>query len=106
MPLTTLLSLLVMGCALVIVFRSGNQKAAQYLAILALALGGLTISVEKGWAPIPAGWHPAITVPALAALVGLVVFVRLQEKSFALVLVFAAALEVLVATNVVNDLRG
>ena len=106
MALTTLLSLAVMGCALVLIFQSLEEKGAQYLAILALTLGALALAVQEDWIPMPSRWHPLVTLPAVAALVGLIVFVKLADKSFALVLVFAAALQVLVGTGVVNGLRG
>ena len=106
MSLTTLLTLVGMGCALVIVFRRRERKGTQILGVLALALGSLALGGERGWIPAPPSWHPAVTIPSVSVLVGLVLFVRLVEKSVALVLTFSALLQVLVATRVVDGLRG
>ncbi|HET6204061.1 MAG TPA: hypothetical protein VFI25_14820 [Planctomycetota bacterium] len=106
MALTTFLSLLVMGCALVVVFRYPYDRGAQYLGVLALALGAAAVAVERRWLPFPAAWHPRFTLPAAAVVVGLLLFIRLQERSFALLLLFGASLQALVGANLVNELRG
>ncbi|MGH7149780.1 MAG: hypothetical protein ACREIU_03730, partial [Planctomycetota bacterium] len=81
MALTTLLSLLVMGCALVLLFRGTDRsdRGGQYLAVLALACGGLAAAIEKGWLALPSAWRPGLLAAAAVMVVGFLLLVRLQE---------------------------
>ncbi len=108
MALTTLLSLLVMGCALVLLFRGTDRsdRGGQYLAVLALALGAIAAAVEAGWLPVPPAWRPRLLAAAGTVVVGFLLLVRLRDRAFAFLLVFAAALDLLVAADVVKALHG
>jgi hypothetical protein len=105
MPLTILLALVVVVAALTAVLRSGPQKSGQVLSVACLVLAALYAAVEMGWISFPAGiWRPQVLFPCAVLVLSLFVLMKIKEKSFALLMIFASGLQALVELDVVTRL--
>ena len=106
MALQTLLCFLLVGGALVIIFRSAESKMAQYLAIGIAVIGALEflhrterIRLRFG------GSNTLLILSGAAAVLSLICYVRLKEKSFAMLLITAAVLQILIELRFVRYLQ-
>ncbi len=106
MSLTLLLLLAVILLSLVILFHAQESRLAQFLAVGEVALSGFVLFLSRvhsfSWP-----WSKGDTMLLLAggmAVLGLLIFACLKEKSWAPVLIFATILHVLVRVEVVDRL--
>jgi len=106
MPLTVFLALVVMAAALTAVLRSGPQKSGQVLSVICLVLAALYVAVEEAWIPAGSSWRPGILLPSAILLLSLFVLMKMKEKSFALLMIFASGLQVLVEIGFVGRLHA
>ena len=105
MDLTSFLDYALIGASLALIFRNFEEKPSQYLAILCIVLASANL-LSRGYlsSAIPSGWHGPVTFPAIAGILALIALVRIEEKSFAVLMAFLATTQVLVATRVIDSL--
>lgn len=104
MDLFSFLSYAIMGCALIVIFRNSEDRASQFMGIFCIALSTLLLMVRADVIPFFSGWRIEIVFPAGIGVVGLIVMVRIEERSFALLMIALAALQILIATNYIQKL--
>ena len=107
MDLLTLLSLLVIGGSLVVIFRSGAEKGTQYIAIGALVVGVIELIYSWGRLTriISRLSDTGLIVFGIGALLALILYVKMKEKSFAMLLIVASALQLLVELRLIESVR-
>ncbi len=107
MDLLTFLSAMVIGASLVLIFRGQDEKGAQYIAIGTLVIGVIELIYAGGRLTrfISRLSDTGLIVFAIGAVLALILYVRMKEKSFAMVLVVASALQVLVELGVIHAIR-
>jgi hypothetical protein len=104
MSLTFLLVYTVLFCCLVTAVQNAESKPTQTIAIASIVLEIVVLLVLKDVISPPARKELAVVVPAAVAAGGLLTFFRMREKSFALLMVFAALLQFFVGVGIVDGL--
>jgi len=104
MSLTFFLIYTVLFCSLVTAVQNADSKPTQTIAIAAIVLEILVLLVLKDVISPPWRRELRIIIPAGVAGGGLLTFFRMREKSFALLMVFAALLQFFVAVGIVDGL--
>ncbi|MBI3848285.1 MAG: hypothetical protein HY292_26925 [Planctomycetes bacterium] len=107
MDLLTFLAITVIVASLIVIFRGGDEKGAQYLAIGTLVVGVIELIYAGGRLTrfVSRLSDAGLIVFCVGALLALILYVKLKEKSFAMVLVVAAALQILVELRVIESVR-
>jgi len=106
MSLKTFLAWIIVGCAAAVIVRESRDRTSQYLAIAVLAVGVLEIIHSRGrFVRFLARLQEAGTVLAFSTLVlGLVLLVRVRDRTFAGILVFAGVLLLVLDLRIVTRL--
>jgi hypothetical protein len=107
MDLLTFLAFTVIVASLIVIFRGGDEKGAQYLAIGTLVVGVIELIYASGRLTrfVSKLSDTGLVVFGVGALLAVILYVKLKEKSFAMVLVLASALQLLVELNVIESVR-
>jgi len=104
MDLVSFLHYVSIGAALIVIFRNFDERPSQYLAVICIALSALALCAAASLIPFPSSWRVEVLFPAAAGLLSLIIFVRIAEKSFALLLVALSTIQILVQTKVIQSL--
>lgn len=104
MDLFPFLSFSVIFCALVMVVNSQGARSNKVVPVILIVAQVYILLLVEGIVGVPFGstsaWRTALcTVVAIAALVD---FLRLQEKSFPLLAVYAGIVQLLVSLDVID----
>jgi hypothetical protein len=104
MGLTFFLIYTVLFCCLVTAVQNAESKPIQTIAIASIVLEILVLLVLRDVVSPPGRHELRIIVPGAVAAGGLLTFFRMREKSFALLMVFAALLQFFVGVGIVDGL--
>ena len=104
MDLASFLHYALIGAGVVVIFRNFDERTSQYLAVICVALSALVLFAGAGYIPFPSSWRVEVVFPAAEGILGLIILVRIAERSFALLIVALAALQVLIQTRVIQSL--
>ncbi|MFO0980558.1 MAG: hypothetical protein U1E76_02235 [Planctomycetota bacterium] len=104
MGLTFFLIYTVLFCSLVTAVQNSDSKPTQYVAVGGVLLEVLVLLIRKDVLDPPGRKEISLAIPALVAGGGLLTFFKMREKSFALLLVFAALLQFFVGVGIVDGL--
>ena len=104
MILFSLLNYVLIAIGLILVFRHSSDRVSQYISIASIGFSSFLILGYEELISFPSRWNLNTVLPFGLALLGLILFVRLSEKSFPLLMAFIATLQILIATEFVKDL--
>jgi uncharacterized membrane protein len=107
MDLLTFLACVVIGASLVVIFREGGERSVQYLAIATLVVGVLELIYAGGRLArfLSRLSDAGLVLFGIGVILALVLYVKMREKSFAMILVVASALQILVEFRVIESVR-
>jgi hypothetical protein len=107
MSLTNLMAYTIIAASIVLIVRESKNRGAQYLAIATLALGILQVLHARGrlFRFLTRLQEAGTALAFVTLLIGLILFVRVQDKTFPVLLVVAGAVLLLVDLDLLESLR-